>query len=95
MSDAELLARAKAAEPTIGDTITVRLPHALKSREPLRPSLPTVLDDIWRRRHTGPVTFHFSSGRPIKVDFPQEPMTIRLDTERREAQSYEATVESR
>ena len=62
---------------------------------PLRPSFPTVLDDIWRRRHTGPVTVHFQSGRPLAVDFPQEPTTIRLDVGQKEASNLDVALESR
>ena len=54
--------------------------------EPLRPSFAAVLDDLWRQRHTGPVTVHFQSGRALTVEIPEAPLRISLDSERREVQ---------
>ena len=47
--------------------------------EPLRPSFATVLDDLWRQRHTGPITIHFAQGVPNVVEIPEAPMRIALD----------------
>lgn len=54
--------------------------------QPLRPSFATVLDDLWRQRHTGPVTIHFQSGQARTVEIPEEPMRISLDVTEKEAQ---------
>lgn len=52
---------------------------ALAPREPLRADFATVLDDLWRQKHTGPITVHFAEGVAQQVDYPQEPMRIKLD----------------
>lgn len=55
--------------------------------EPLRPSFATVLDDLWRRKFTGRFNVDCQSGVPIVIEIPEEPVRIRLDTTKQEAQS--------
>lgn len=51
----------------------------------LKPSFATVLDDIWRRKFTGRFSVDCQSGVPRVVEFPEEPMRIRLDVADKEA----------
>lgn len=68
------------SEFIIGETIRIRFP---KPAEPLRPDFATVLEQIYRDEHTGVIPVHFLKGVPVMVDFPQEPMRIRLDRRKR------------
>lgn len=54
--------------------------------QPLRPSFATVLDDLWRRRFTGRFMVDCQSGVPTAIEIPEEPVRIRLDTSKKEAQ---------
>ncbi len=48
----------------------------------VRPSLPELLERLWKERHTGQVVLHYAQGFVATVEFPAEPQRVRLDNKK-------------